>query len=556
MKKFLPTLAILCLFQFNQLKAQVVNDSCHNAIEIFIDQIETFDNSLATTDTLFHAVNDCPSAGTDSIYMDIWYKYTATFTGEMYWNLCGFGTSFDSRIAVYNGNASCPLGVDDLMTCNEDGLPTECPNSESQLRFDVVEGETYLMRLGGFGTDSMIFSGTGGFNLTEAAPRPDNDDCSDAIELSLGQGQTFTNIDATTDGPVHLNDPVCFGFNDNTIQNDIWYTFTPDQNGTLLWSTCDIGGFDTRLGVYGPGASCPPQAEDLIACDDATPGCDGFTNILFFEVEANLTYLLRLGGFGGASGSGAFDLTFEEQPDPPANNLCENAEQVALISQEEADEFDIVYSGTLENAEYNTDAIPLCATSQGEFPDVYYKFSTEGEEQFEIRFFAGNDASQIWYEFFTDCEMQTVVDSACLFIDPANGILSRVDTINIIDAPDEIYMKAAVSIYSPPGPFDFQIVRLESVSNHNQQDPSLDVTLYPNPVRDQLHIDLTGIINEEVQISFYDNLGRKVLRDLSFDELKGQSNVVLGVSELSEGIYFAKVQLQDAFKVLKWTKSN
>ena len=556
MKRILPTLAILCLFQLNQVYSQVANDSCQNAIEIFIDEIITFDNTLASTDTLFHVVNDCPSSGTDSIYLDIWYKYTATFTGEMYWNLCGFGTTFDSRIAVYNGNASCPLGIDDLLTCNEDGLAGECPNAESQLRFDVVEGEIYLMRLGGFGDSTQIFSGTGGFSLTEAEPRPDNDGCIDAIALDLGQGQAFTNINATTDGPIHDNDPVCFGFNDNTIQNDIWYTYTPDQNGTLLWSTCNIAGFDTRLGVYAPGSACPPLQDDLIACDDATPGCDGFTNILFFEVEQGLTYILRLGGYNGASGSGAFDLTFEEQPEPPANNLCENAEEVALISTEEADEFDIVYSGTLVDAEYSTTGLPLCATTQGEFPDVYYKFDTEWETRFEVRFFAGNDVSEIWYEFFDGCETQTVLDSTCLMIDPVNGILSRRDTIELLNAPEVVYMKIAVSIFSTPGPFDFQVVRLESVGTDNHSDESIDVAIYPNPARNQLHLDLSGIQNEKAQISFYDKIGRKILEDISSSEFNGKSMMSLNISNLNAGMYFAKVQLEGSFKVLKWTKSN
>ncbi len=552
MKKFY----ILLLFTLTSIvaEAQVANDSCHNAIAILMDEVVTFDNTLATTDTLFHPNNPCPSSGTDSLHNDIWYVHTATITGELLWNLCGFGTTFDSRIAVYNASASCPLSDSDLLACNEDGDAT-CTNAESQVKFDVVLGETYLMRLGGFGTDTMIFSGTGGFVLSEAPPTPDNDDCGSATALSLGSGQAINTLNATTDGPEHPNDAACFGFGDLGIQSDVWYTYTSEFTGTIKWTTCNTVSFDSRLAVYFPGTACPPMDADLMACNDDDSNCDAFTSTLFWDVEEGETYLMRIGGFNAEVGTGTFDLIAENIPDPPANDDCVNADSAYIISAEVADEFDVVFSGTTKDCLESDFPAPWCTNGQGTFKDVFYKFNTEGETAIEIRFFKSALELGFNVEFRDDCGNQfPFPDSlACFRADP-DGPSTVIDTLRGLPAtPTDVIMRVSDDIFSPQGLFDFQLVRFEATGT-KEVDENIAFDVYPNPASEMLHVRIQEDISRDMMLSFYNSMGQKVLADIPSAALSPQQIVQVDITSLSSGIYYTKLYVDGNYKVLKWIK--
>jgi hypothetical protein len=90
-----------------------------------------------------YATHDGPGLGCGAIYpdQDIWYNYTATFTGEAIASLCG--SSFDTRISIFDGAGCVPPGS--IIACNDDycGL-------QSQLTFNVISGHTYKILVGGF----------------------------------------------------------------------------------------------------------------------------------------------------------------------------------------------------------------------------------------------------------------------------------------------------------------------------------------------------------------------------------------------------------------------
>ena len=132
-KKFLHIICTLALFICitEVVYAQPANNDCANAEEIFMDTQVNFTTIDATTDGPFHPDSPCPSSASDSIFSDIWFVHTATITGTILWSLCG-QADYDSRIAVYNAGATCPLEDGDLLGCNEDG-PAACTNFESEI---------------------------------------------------------------------------------------------------------------------------------------------------------------------------------------------------------------------------------------------------------------------------------------------------------------------------------------------------------------------------------------------------------------------------------------
>ncbi|MEE2882269.1 MAG: hypothetical protein VYD70_00930, partial [Planctomycetota bacterium] len=94
-----------------------------------------------------------------------------------------------------------------------------------------------------------------------------NDECSDAIVATLGSNA----IDTTeaTNSPEANPEAICPGTALGGFYSDVWYHFTPTEDGLMTITTCDTVDFDTDVAVYGGlcGALIP------IACYGDSGGC-------------------------------------------------------------------------------------------------------------------------------------------------------------------------------------------------------------------------------------------------------------------------------------------
>lgn len=548
------TLLLLGAFSYSAMAQAPENDSCQHALAVTAGDTVAFSTIGATWEGPFHPDNPCPSNNNDTIYADIWYVWTAQWDGQAIWSMCGTA-DFDTRIAVYQPGLSCPFGPDDLLACNEDG--PGCAGFTSEVVWDVEAGQTYYLRLGGFAGEM----GTGTFTIQPYVPPagPPNNDCADAAVITLGQGITFDNLDATTDGPEHPDNP-CFGFGDNTVQADIWYSFTPDFTGWVLWSTCGMVSFDTRLAVYGPDVSCPPTDADLLECNDDGPGCPGFSSELYFEVEAGKTYFLRLGGFGGEQGVGSFDLVEFTPPEPPANDLCENADTAWIITAQQADDFDVTHTGTTEYADFNPEffLFPVCLNNQagGEFATVWYRFNSLGNTDIEIRFSAVTPEAQFYVDLWQSCaEMvdTSVITDNCFFVSIGEPFV--VDTFsNLPPEPTEFYLRVTTRLTTDlPGEFFFQLV---GDITTNVEDPTFPGRLLvaPNPAADFVNVYLNLEEAREVQYRLVDALGRRVWHLDKGRLPAGEHSERIALQDLPQGVYFLLVEADGAWKAQRIAK--
>ncbi|MFQ5446109.1 MAG: T9SS type A sorting domain-containing protein, partial [Saprospiraceae bacterium] len=445
---------------------------------------------------------------------------------------------------------------DDLLDCNEDG-PAACTNFESELKFSVVAGQTYMMRLGGFGSEEPGAQGSGSFTLTEAPAGPPNNDCADAIPVSLGEDQPVSNISATTDGPTHPNDQICFGFGDNTCQNDIWYTFLSPVTGTILWSTCDQVNWDARLVVYGPNVSCAEASPDnMIGCSDATPGCANFTNILYFDVEEGETYLLRIGGYNGATGAGVFDLVEVIPPEPPANDLCENADTAWVMTAAQADDFEFIFEGTIINSTVSDGVVdPSCGGGTGgEYPDVWYKFNSVGNEMIELRYTAQIEGTGFYLEIFENCGGDTLQpESACFSFTPDDTGFKTDTIFGLPPTPTEFYIRVSGSLFWTPGVFFFQPVAEIIVDADEASFPG-EAKIYPNPANIALHLDFRLTKSASSEAYILNSLGQVLYHeDLGFLS-QGTHHHSFDMNKLPPGIYHLVVKADGAKKVLRFAK--
>lgn len=373
--RYLLSIAIVLCFYLTGF-AQPANDECDGAIAVGSGS-HAFSSIDATTGLPYHP-NGCTGGAADSMYNDVWYLYTADFTGTAEFNTCGTA-NFDTNIAAYMPGASCPPDSMDLIACSEDA--SGCDGFTSQLTFEVTEGESYLLRIGGWGSGSPGEEGEGSFFIGEYDPMagPINDECENATPVANGT-YSFSTLGATTGLPYHPTD--CVGGTADSMYNDIWYLYTASFTGTAEFSTCGTADFDTNIAAYMPGATCPPEVSDLIACSEDGTGCEGFTSSITFEVEDGESYLLRIGGWGsgspGEAGDGNFFIGEFDPTPPPPNDDCSNAIALDLGDMDSVVvEFTTIGANT--SPPYYEETVACFDVPNGEtasFNDVWYTWTS------------------------------------------------------------------------------------------------------------------------------------------------------------------------------------
>lgn len=284
------------------------NDACAAAIPVG-DGATGFDTTGADTDGPALPAG-CEEGFGLSLGQDIWFCYTATCDGTATASLCGSG--YDTRMAVYNGCA-CPPTT--LLSCNDDFAGCGGNGLQSQTSFPVTNGNSYLIRVGGFGTAQ----GAGTLNIScgggggGGGGMGGSDDCTMAEAISGVGLYSFDTSAAATDGSPH---GACLAFGEDQIENDIWYCWTSDCDGTVRVETCGLTTVDTRIAVYSGCNVCPPTDAELLACNDDT--CSLQSRVQFAAVNGQ-TYLIRIGNYPGAGGGiGQFNVTCL----PPAMEIC------------------------------------------------------------------------------------------------------------------------------------------------------------------------------------------------------------------------------------------
>lgn len=293
------------------------NDDCNNA-EPVGDGVVLFNNIDATTDGP-EEPSDCAGFGDTNIASDIWYSYAAPCSGVLTVDLCG--SNYDTKLGVYG---SCPDGPGEILACNDD---FDCDGNGdpyndgyvSRVTLTVVGGEVYLLRIGGYNGAQ----GDGTMMLMCDAIVPPNDDCADALPVSEGT-YTIDNRGSTTDGPA---EPLCDSYGDDHVGSDVWYVYTPTCAGEATIRLCGSA-FDTKLAVY--AGSCPTQSAAIACNDDAC----AHASEVEFPVVAGQTYLLRLGGYRGAQGSGTMLIECEAVPAQAGDldgDRCVNLADLGLL---------------------------------------------------------------------------------------------------------------------------------------------------------------------------------------------------------------------------------
>ncbi len=238
------------------------------------------------------ATNDgSSSCGLSESAPDVWYRFRADAGGRLEANTCT--ADFDTVLSIHS---DCPGTVENEIACNDDCDGSPCNGNGSCIRIEVPAETEYMIRVSGFN------GGTGDFELS-VREMPLNDACTDAPLLAEGSTR-FSTRWATTDGPD--GDPLCNVSGSADLTNDLWYLYEAQCTGFTTIDTCDAD-FDTRIAVY-EGRQCPTEPNSIVCNDDACGQPDGLQSRVSFPSEQGRYFLVRVGGYEGAVGTGTIVL--------------------------------------------------------------------------------------------------------------------------------------------------------------------------------------------------------------------------------------------------------
>lgn len=219
-------------------------------------------------------------------------------------------------------NDMCELATGTAQDCNNNGLPDECDiasatsmDTDDDGIPDECEGACCLP----FGVcelrTSAQCSGQGNFaglgtNCQTTTCGVANDNCANAEDLPIATTiiRNWDNRQAFLDGP----SPVACDNGSDPFGADIWYSYTAPCTGSVTFSLCNGANFDSVMAIYGGTGStcgCPPTAP-LLNCSDDSCGPGGGAPTITRSVIGGRCYLVRVAGFGNATGTGVLTINY------------------------------------------------------------------------------------------------------------------------------------------------------------------------------------------------------------------------------------------------------
>jgi len=238
------------------------NDECASAIEIGEVTNFFFNNELATG-----AATTCTDGA------NIWYKYTPTFTGEAFVDLCG--SLFDTQLGVYDACGGT------LLACGDD----ECGGGtdlQSKVLIDVVLGTPVWIEIGGYDGDN----GDGYLSIYEKEDCPmtcpplgiaENETC--GTDINGGCNMATPAFTSVNDGDIICGNAWADGGTRDTDWFEVVLTAVSDVTLTVHAEENVIIGL---IGQQVAGVAGCDNTTGFLSAYELVPACqDGFIEVAF-----------------------------------------------------------------------------------------------------------------------------------------------------------------------------------------------------------------------------------------------------------------------------------
>ncbi len=239
----------------------------------------------------------CNAVGAQTMQNDVWFEWTATFSGTLTANL----DSLDGRPVILQSFRSSCSGLV-LLGCAADGA------GSAQESFPVLFGNTYRFQCGDPG-----LAPAGGPTCLSIFAVPDNDDCAGAFLFGNPTADHTFDCSSATEG---LPLSTCGSGSAAGVQNDVWFRWTAPRSGPLLVRLDAIDAFDPLLQVF--SGACGVLVNE---------GCSSGTGSVELEVtaQAGQEFFFQCGAAGNTPSGGRARIRVRQRED------CASAEFIETL---------------------------------------------------------------------------------------------------------------------------------------------------------------------------------------------------------------------------------
>lgn len=311
----------------------------------------------------------------------------------------------------------------------------------------------------------------------------------------------------------------------------VWYRYEPTEKGVFTVSSCGGGG-DTRLVVMLLDDCNQPDELQLInsADDNCADGKGGQTaSTLSVVAIPNFSYVIYWDN--GQSNDGfTWELRFEKEENNSVGTTCPTAV-------------------TIEVGEHTIDTLVGTGTAFSDAVSAkWYTFSPENDSHLLINACQSgvNTRLFIWKG---SCELPQLIaqdDDGCG--DSGASLLN-----NILVEKEENYYIYWDDHYSKTG-FTFSMMLNDVMVSTNEPIWSNTITIFPNPVTDELFIEYDFKEKKDLEIFIIHPIGQVLFREYWRGFHKG--NLSLPVQQLPKGTYFLSIKTESERLVRPFVKED
>jgi hypothetical protein len=307
-----------------------INDLCSTAIEL---QSGAACLSGSNTNALTTGLTSPCSPSEEA---QLWYRFEPDFSGLASLQT---GADFNDAISIFTGDCS-NLTYYTCSNYDEFGFRGE------DFIFEVQEGNTYFIRIGGHQGKFGISKGNTCVSIQQVATAPEppaNDPCISAITIPLNEPCSQTiNYNAETDQPTpSLN---------NRSRADIWFHFEAESEKVKISSHADFADVITLF-----DGDCQNLTE--------IAGNEKGHSLLADELVPGKSYYIQISGFFATLEGGICLEVNDVENEPPANDQCLDATLLTVG--------DDCLPGNSFSSSFDG-PVPICVPESN--PNIWYKF--------------------------------------------------------------------------------------------------------------------------------------------------------------------------------------
>ena len=350
--------------QSSDCESIFAGDECSDAI-VVVDGLNAFDTTPMSPSKPLPDGEFCNETNFDwGESADVWFVFVASITQPHRFTLCN-EFSYDTSLVLYEGSCSNQIACNgDAEFDGEDG---PCQLYYSALEYELIAGESYYIRIGGWQgetgqgaltiyslpdpvpgaccfsdgncIDDLIadecttfggqFAGETTICSGSICNVAEGDECQNASVVFEGPSP-FDTTNATPSDPQPDESMCADTFLNWEESPDIWLSWTAQNDGVATFDTCDTDSFDTSIVLY--EGNCNAQ----IACNgdsQGQSGCQEYYSSITYAVSMGETYFIRIGGWQGTTGVGTMNIDLVTNKDTGA--CCVNGSCQGILTLKE-----------------------------------------------------------------------------------------------------------------------------------------------------------------------------------------------------------------------------